>query len=218
LSSCLQRIQQREGERARCPGQEGATNLEERVERGLFREDLFHRLNVIRLKLPALRERREDIPLLARYFLLKSARELGVEAKRLSEPAVKFLCAQDLPGNVRQVENLCHWLTVMAPGQTVEVGDLPPELRGEGRNTPDQSWTALLEREVENSLNRGESRIIDGLSASFERTLIKKALAHTGGRRIEAAQLLGLGRNTLTRKIRELGMESDSPAADSADA
>jgi two-component system nitrogen regulation response regulator GlnG len=193
-------------------------NLEERVERGLFREDLFHRLNVIRLKLPALRERREDIPLLARYFLLKSARELGVEAKRLSEPAVKFLCAQDLPGNVRQVENLCHWLTVMAPGQTVEVGDLPPELRGEGRNTPDQSWTALLEREVENSLNRGESRIIDGLSASFERTLIKKALAHTGGRRIEAAQLLGLGRNTLTRKIRELGMESDSPAADSADA
>jgi two-component system nitrogen regulation response regulator GlnG len=106
----------------------------------------------------------------------------------------------------------------MAPGQTVEVGDLPPELRGEGRNTPDQSWTALLEREVENSLNRGESRIIDGLSASFERTLIKKALAHTGGRRIEAAQLLGLGRNTLTRKIRELGMESDSPAADSADA
>jgi two-component system nitrogen regulation response regulator GlnG len=193
-------------------------NLEERVERGLFREDLFHRLNVIRLKLPALRERRDDIPLLARYFLLKSARELGVEAKRLSEPAVKFLCAQDLPGNVRQVENLCHWLTVMAPGQTVEVGDLPPELRGEGRNTPDQSWTTLLEREVENSLNRGESRIIDGLSASFERTLIKKALAHTGGRRIEAAQLLGLGRNTLTRKIRGLGMESESPAADSADA
>jgi two-component system nitrogen regulation response regulator GlnG len=191
-------------------------NLEERVERGLFREDLFHRLNVIRLKLPALRERREDIPLLARYFLQKSARELGVEGKRLSEPATRFLAAQDLPGNVRQLENLCHWLTVMAPGQTVEVGDLPPELRGEAKSAADQSWTALLEREVENALNRGESRIIDALAASFERALIKKALAHTGGRRIEAAQLLGLGRNTLTRKIRELGMEVESPA-DSAD-
>jgi len=184
-------------------------NLEERVDRGLFREDLFHRLNVIRLRLPPLRERREDVPLLARYFLQKSARELGVEAKRLSEAGVKFLCAQELPGNVRQLENLCHWLTVMAPGQTVEVGDLPPELRGEGKSAPDMSWTTLLEREVENSLNRGESRIIDELSARFERTLIKKALAHTGGRRIEAAQLLGLGRNTLTRKIRELGMEPE---------
>ena len=184
-------------------------NLEERVDRGLFREDLFHRLNVIRLKLPALRERREDIPLLARYFLQKSARELGVEGKRLSEAATRFLCAQELPGNVRQLENLCHWLTVMAPGQTIEVGDLPPELRGESKSSPDESWTALLGREVENSLNRGESRIIDELTASFERTLIRKALAHTGGRRIEAAQLLGLGRNTLTRKIRELRMDLD---------
>jgi len=184
-------------------------NLEDRVARGLFREDLFHRLNVIRLKLPALRERREDIPLLARHFLQKSARELGVEPKRLAESAVKFLAAQDLPGNVRQIENLCHWLTVMAPGQTIEVGDLPSELRGESKSGTDQSWIALLEREVENSLNRGESGIIDGLTDNFERALIKKALAHTGGRRIEAAQLLGLGRNTLTRKIRELGMESD---------
>jgi two-component system nitrogen regulation response regulator GlnG len=192
-------------------------NLEERVARGLFREDLFHRLNVIRLKLPALRERREDIPLLARYFLQKSARELGVEGKRLAESAVKFLCAQELPGNVRQLENLCHWLTVMAPGQTIEVGDLPPELRGESPSSSDPSWTALLEREVENALNRGESRIIEGLYTSFERALIRKALAHTGGRRIEAAQLLGLGRNTLTRKIRELGMESESGAADGAD-
>ena len=193
-------------------------NLEERVDRGLFREDLFHRLNVIRLKLPALRERREDIPLLARYFLQKSARELSVEGKRLSEQAIRFLAAQDLPGNVRQLENLCHWLTVMAPGQTVEVGDLPSELRGESKGSADQSWTALLEREVENALNRGESRILDGLSASFERALIRKALAHTGGRRIEAAHLLGLGRNTLTRKIRELGMESESGPPDSADA
>jgi two-component system nitrogen regulation response regulator GlnG len=104
----------------------------------------------------------------------------------------------------------------MAPGQTIEVGDLPPELRGEAPSSADPSWTALLEREVENALNRGESRIIDGLYASFERSLIRKALAHTGGRRIEAAQLLGLGRNTLTRKIRELGMESESGAADGA--
>ena len=105
-------------------------NLEERVARGMFRDDLFHRLNVIRLKLPAVRERREDIPLLTRYFLQKSARELNVEPKRFSDTAVKFLTAQDLPGNVRQLENLCHWLTVMAPGQTVEIGDLPAELRG----------------------------------------------------------------------------------------
>jgi len=185
-------------------------NLEDRVARGLFREDLFHRLNVIRLKLPPLRERREDIPLLARYFMQKSGRELGVDPKRLSDAAMKFLAAQDFPGNVRQLENLCHWLTVMAPGQMVEVRDLPPELRGETRAAAEQSWVALLEREVEGSLNRGESRIIDGLTQSFERALIRKALAHTGGRRIEAAQLLGLGRNTLTRKIRELGMESGS--------
>ena len=189
-------------------------NLEERVAKGLFREDLFHRLNVIRLKLPPLRERCDDIPLLARYFLQKSARELGVEPKRLTEAAVKFLAGQELPGNVRQLENVCHWLTVMAPGQMIEIGDLPSELRGDAKGASDQSWTALLEREVENSLNRGESGIIDGLTASFERALIKKALAHTGGRRIEAAQLLGLGRNTLTRKIRELGMESDEPAGD----
>jgi two-component system nitrogen regulation response regulator GlnG len=189
-------------------------NLEERVAKGLFREDLFHRLNVIRLKLPPLRERREDIPLLTRYFLQKSARELGVEPKRLAESALRFLTAQELPGNVRQLENLCHWLTVMAPGQTVEIGDLPSELRGETRAGSDQSWTTLLEREVENSLNRGESGIIDGLTASFERSLIRKALAHTGGRRIEAAHLLGLGRNTLTRKIRELGMEGDAPGGE----
>jgi two-component system nitrogen regulation response regulator GlnG len=190
-------------------------NLDERVTRGLFREDLFHRLNVIRLKLPALRERREDVPLLARHFLQKSARELGVEPKRLSAGAVKFLASQELPGNVRQLENLCHWLTVMAPGQTIEVGDLPAELRGEARSNPEQSWTSLLERDVENALNRGESGIIDGLNANFERALIRKALAHTGGRRIEAAQLLGLGRNTLTRKIRELGMENDSTGSTS---
>ena len=187
-------------------------DLELRVKQGLFREDLYHRLNVIRLRLPPMRERREDIPLLARFFLLKSARELGVEPKRLSEAAMRHLSAQDLPGNVRQLENLCHWLTVMAPGMNVEVNDLPPELRGETPASAEQNWLLALEREVEQSFGRGEHGIIDQLSRDFERTLIVKALQHTGGRRIEAATLLGLGRNTLTRKIQELGLEEKSPA------
>ncbi len=188
-------------------------DLEQRVKQGLFREDLYHRLNVIRLRLPPMRERREDIPLLARFFLLKSARDLGVEPKRLSEAALRHLSAQDLPGNVRQLENLCHWLTVMAPGMNVEVNDLPPELRGETAASAEQNWLLALEREVEQSLGRGEHGIIDQLSRDFERTLITKALQHTGGRRIEAATLLGLGRNTLTRKIQELGLEEKSAAA-----
>ena len=186
-------------------------DLEQRVKQGLFREDLYHRLNVIRLRLPPLRERREDIPLLARFFLLKSARELGVEPKRLSEAALRHLSAQDLPGNVRQIENLCHWLTVMAPAMNVEVNDLPAELRGETTASAEQNWLLALEREVEQSLGRGEQGIIDQLSRDFERTLIVKALQHTGGRRIEAATLLGLGRNTLTRKIQELGLEEKAP-------
>ncbi|HSF48384.1 MAG TPA: nitrogen regulation protein NR(I) [Burkholderiales bacterium] len=181
-------------------------DLDARVKAGTFREDLFHRLNVIRLKLPPLRERREDIPLLARYFLQKSARELQVEPKRLTEAALRFLAARAFPGNVRELENLCHWLTVMTPSARVDVNDLPPELRE--RSALDQlpDWAAALGREVESSLARGEKSIIDGLSRRFERTLIEKALAHTGGRRIEAANLLGLGRNTLTRKIQELGI------------
>ena len=187
--------------------------LEARVKEGLFREDLYHRLNVIRLRLPPMRERREDIPLLAKFFLLKSARDLGVEPKRLSEAAMRHLSAQDLPGNVRQLENLCHWLTVMAPGMNVEVNDLPPELRGETAASAEQNWLLALEREVEQSFARGEHSIIDQLSRDFERTLIAKALQHTGGRRIEAAALLGLGRNTLTRKIQELGLEEKSATA-----
>jgi two-component system nitrogen regulation response regulator GlnG len=183
-------------------------DLEARVKQGLFREDLFHRLNVIRLRLPPLRERPEDIALLARHFLAKSARELGVEAKRLSEAALKYLTAQDFPGNVRQLENLCHWLTVMAPSVTIEVKDLPQELRTEAAPAP-QSWVAALEREVEGLLSRGETGVMESLNRQFEKSLIAKALAHTGGRRIEASQLLGLGRNTLTRKIQELGIESD---------
>jgi len=182
-------------------------DLEVRVKQGLFREDLFHRLNVIRLRLPPLRERREDIPLLAKFFLAKSAREIGVEAKRLSDAALKFLTAQDFPGNVRQLENLCHWLTVMAAGVNIEIKDLPPELREESTATAAQSWIAALEQEVANSLNRGETALIDVLGPQFEKALISRALMHTGGRRIEAAQLLGLGRNTLTRKIQELGLD-----------
>jgi len=181
--------------------------LETRVSQGLFREDLFHRLNVIRLRLPPLRERREDIPPLARHFLAKSARELGVETKRLSDAALKYLAAQDLPGNVRQLENICHWLTVMAPSVAIEVKDLPPELRAEAPAAA-AGWVAALEKEVEGLLGRGESDVMEALVRRFEKALILKALAHTGGRRIEAAQLLGLGRNTLTRKIQELGIDS----------
>ncbi|MBC7779514.1 MAG: nitrogen regulation protein NR(I) [Proteobacteria bacterium] len=185
-------------------------DLDLRVKQGLFREDLYHRLNVIRLRLPPMRERREDIALLAKFFLLKSARDLGVEPKRLSEAALRHLSAQDLPGNVRQLENLCHWLTVMAPGMNVDVTDLPPELRGETAASSELNWLLALEREVDLSFGRGEHGIIDQLSRDFERTLIAKALQHTGGRRIEAATLLGLGRNTLTRKIQELGLEEKS--------
>ncbi len=183
-------------------------DLEMRVRQGLFREDLFHRLNVIRLRLPPLRERREDIPFLAKHFLQKCARELGVEAKRLAEATVRYLSAQDFPGNVRQLENLCHWLTVMAPSVTIEVKDLPPETRTDAVLPAGPGWIPLLEKEVEMLLNRGDMAIMDELARSFERALIAKALAHTGGRRIEASQLLGLGRNTLTRKIQELGLDA----------
>jgi two-component system nitrogen regulation response regulator GlnG len=181
-------------------------DLDARVKQGLFREDLFHRLNVIRLRLPPLRERREDIPLLAKYFLAKSARELGIDAKRLSEAAMKFMSAQDFPGNVRQIENLCHWLTVMAAGVNIEVTDFPSELRQDAAATIEQNWTSVLDRAVTDALIRGESGLINVFGPQFEKALITRALAHTGGRRIDAAHLLGLGRNTLTRKIQELGV------------
>ncbi len=184
-------------------------DLEEIIKQGLFREDLFHRINVIRLRLPSLRERRDDIPLLAKHFLQKSAKELGVEAKRLSNTAMKYLSTQDFPGNVRQLENLCHWLTVMAPGQNIEIKDLPADLRAESP-AQETDWLSALQKEVERALSRGEQGIMNELTRQFEKALIAKALAHTGGRRIEAASLLGLGRNTLTRKIQELGLE-DKP-------
>ena len=187
-------------------------NMEERVRQGLFREDLFHRLNVIRLRLPPLRERREDIPALARHFIALSAQELGVEAKRLSEATLKYLQSLDFPGNVRQLENLCHWLTVMAPGQTVEVADLPPELKDQPTREPSANWGDALMAEADRALAQNPGEVFDRLSKDFERILIRRALAATGGRRIEAAQLLGIGRNTITRKIQELGLEDpDTP-------
>jgi two-component system nitrogen regulation response regulator GlnG len=296
-------------------------NLEERVRQGLFREDLFHRLNVIRLRLPPLRERAQDVPLLARHFLARSARELGVEAKRLSEEALASLSAFSWPGNVRQLENVCHWLTVMAPAQTVEFKDLPPEVilavspplpaafangspiampasvpsawtgpvslplgneppahgavqramtgaSAEIGGWPDAdtareldasdalaapapggpiearsgarewigglsafgpasaavvqpvrpNWAALLETEVlqilsAQSARGGEppstSEVMDQLTRVFESTVIKTALRHTRGRRIDAALRLGIGRNTITRKIQDLRLEDD---------
>jgi two-component system nitrogen regulation response regulator GlnG len=184
--------------------------LEARVKQRLFREDLYHRLNVIRLRLPPLRERREDIPVLTRHFLAKSARDLGVEGKRLTDAALHFFAAQEWPGNVRQLENVCHWVTVMAPGQVVDVKDLPPEVRGEGAelSAGEGDWRRALEREVASRLARGETDIAGPLTRDFESALIVKALQHTGGRRIEAAGLLGIGRNTLTRKVQELKIDT----------
>jgi len=184
-------------------------DLDARVREGGFREDLYHRLNVIRVRIPSLRERREDIPLLAKHFLAKSAKELSVEPKRLSDEVLAHIARMDFPGNVRQLENLCHWLTVMAPGQAIGIADLPAEFRGEpaaAGQAPASDWVAALEQEVERRLARGETGVMDQLSRQFERSLITKALARTGGRRIEAANLLGMGRNTITRKIQELGI------------
>jgi two-component system, NtrC family, nitrogen regulation response regulator GlnG len=216
-------------------------NLEERVRQGAFREDLFHRLNVIRLRLPALRERREDIPMLTRLFLGKSARELGVDTKRITDEALARLAGFDFPGNVRQLENLCHWLTVMAPAQVVEAKDLPPELLDSGAvasavlplpalaATPavpvedtaplsegvgpvpiappaDAPWLADLKRDAKRRLDAHEANVWETLTEQFEASLIQTALELTRGRRIEAAQRLGIGRNTITRKIQELGL------------
>ena len=293
-------------------------NLEQRVRDGLFREDLYHRLNVIRLRLPSLRERREDIPILTRYFLTQSAKQLGAEVKRMSDHAMMFLSSLDLPGNVRQLENLCNWITVMAPGQTVEVKDLPQDLTdgggfiqaapgimagqavtngaarlqpvgsvngstgnasgagggtspgmsgnigapgaftngaggaGGGADMPangvapaeahaglgsglpgnghaaamsngaipaggamgapaplleKETWIALLEAEAARMLAAGRPEVMDALGRVFESTLIKTALRHTHGRKNDAAVRLGIGRNTITRKIQELGID-----------
>ncbi len=186
-----------------------ATNqdLEQLVAQGKFREDLFHRLNVIRVALPALRDRHEDIPLLARYFLNQCARELNVDSKNLTADAMQYLVQFDWPGNVRQLENICRWITVMAPGQTVSVPDLPSELRD--RSSEEQrgdDWERQLRRLVESKLRHGENGILDTLGNAFERVLLETALKHTGGHKQEAAKRLGWGRNTLARKLKELGV------------
>jgi two-component system nitrogen regulation response regulator GlnG len=186
-------------------------NLDERVRQGLFREDLLHRLDVVRLRLPPLREREEDIAPLARHFLRKSARELAVEPKTLSEAALRTLSTFPFPGNVRQLENICHWLTVMAPGARIDVGDLPPELRASSESGADTegNWQQVLDRALAQALARGERAVGERLEKEFEKTLILRALQHTGGHRMEAAQWLGWGRNTLTRKIQELKLDPD---------
>ena len=228
-------------------------DLEQRVKLGGFREDLFHRLNVIRLRLPALRERGEDVPALTRHFLQQSARQLGVEPKRISDAALAKLAGFNFPGNVRQLENICHWLTVMAPAQLIEAKDLPPEVLAAGGApllSPDShagepavavpvashapapfvgaavdnvvpapavaapapgdaagNWESGLEAEAQALLAAGRTDVWDVLSRRFESRLILTALSSTRGRRIEAAQKLGIGRNTITRKIQELGIE-----------
>lgn len=181
-------------------------NIEERVKQGLFREDLFHRLNVIRLRLPTVKERQEDIPLLARHFLQKSARDLGVEAKRMSEATLKYISTLEFPGNVRQIENLCHWLTVMAPAQTIEIADLPSDLREHSTQETPLNWLHSLSNEADRMIAAFPGHAYERLNREFESMLIQRALAATGGRRIEAAQLLGIGRNTITRKIQEFEM------------
>jgi len=184
-------------------------NLENRVKEGLFREDLFHRLNVIRTHIPSLRERREDIPLLAQHFLVKAGGELEVEPKKLNEAAETFISQLDWPGNVRQLENTCRWLTVMSPSQIITVDDLPPELREEvlTADNENEDWESSLRRWSAHQLQKGGSSILDDAMPRFEKIMIETALKQTGGHRQEAAKLLGWGRNTLTRKIKELEME-----------
>ena len=189
-------------------------DLEQRVRDGAFREDLFHRLNVIRLRLPALRERREDVPMLTRHFLQRSARQLGVEPKRISDAALETLMRFAFPGNVRQLENICHWLTVMAPAQVISARDLPPEVLQAGApvHAPaaaaDEGWELALEREAQRLLQDGRPEVWEALARRFESRLIRTALQATHGRRMEAAQRLGIGRNTITRKIQELGLDA----------
>ncbi|HEY2022112.1 nitrogen regulation protein NR(I) [Paraburkholderia sp.] len=239
-------------------------NLESRVRQGLFREDLYHRLNVIRLRLPALRERSEDIPLLTRHFLQKSAHDLGVEPKRVSDEALAYLASLPFPGNVRQLENLANWLTVMAPAQTIEIKDLPPDLEaarveaadptasaatnstadagaasgagfagsgalggayaaaayppgasgaanaasaGASIATALSAWEGGLRTEVARMLRENAADVMDELARRFEAAVIREALDFTRGRKVEAAERLGIGRNTITRKIQELHIE-----------
>jgi two-component system nitrogen regulation response regulator GlnG len=183
-------------------------DLEQRVRDGKFREDLFHRLNVIRIKIPSLRERLEDIPLLMDHFLEQAGRELEVEPKVITEDVENFLSGLAWPGNVRQLENLCRWLTVMAPGQEIRMEDLPDDLHESGadRGVAATDWQALLRQWAALQLASGKTPLLDEAQPAFERILIDAALQHTGGRRQDAARLLGWGRNTLTRKLKELDL------------
>ena len=182
-------------------------NLEKLVLEGKFREDLFHRLNVIRVHLPTLAQRKEDIPKLVHYFLHKAARELDVEVKTVDSEAERFLSQLPWPGNVRQLENTCRWLTVMAAGREILLSDLPPELLqpvAESNGSGQNNWQSILAEWAGKKLASGESNVLRNALPEFERIMIEAALAHTGGRRAEAAETLGWGRNTLTRKIKEL--------------
>ena len=196
-------------------------NLEARVAEGLFREDLFHRLNVIRLRLPSLRERREDIPLLARHFMQTSAKSLGMEVKRLSDDALTAISALPFPGNVRQLENLCHWLTVMAPAQVIGPQDLPPDVIVMGAELPEgveapisykstsaADWESSLAMAAKQLLQDGHREVFSSLETKFEKAILSAALEVTRGRRVEAAERLGIGRNTITRKLQELGLDN----------
>lgn len=185
-------------------------DLETLVKSGQFREDLFHRLNVIRIKVPPLRERVEDIPLLSQYFLNKSANQLNVKLKSLSPEVIEYFKNLYWQGNVRQLENICHWLTVMAPGNVINVSDLPAELNSEpvSSGSTSSNWQENLGREVSKILLTGEVNIFKDYTNLFEKELIIQALRYTNGRKVEAAKLLGIGRNTITRKIKELEIRS----------
>jgi two-component system nitrogen regulation response regulator GlnG len=199
-------------------------NLEVRVAEGLFRKDLYHRLNVIRLRLPSLRERREDIPLLARHFMQTSAKSLGMDPKRLADDALEAIAKLPFPGNVRQLENLCHWLTVMAPAQVVGAQDLPPDAVVMGADLPEgistsqliknhkvintSDWESAVSLVTKQLLQNGTRDVFGVLESKFERAILVAALEVTRGRRVEAAERLGIGRNTITRKLQELEIDT----------
>ncbi|WP_248752426.1 nitrogen regulation protein NR(I) [Pseudomonas sp. MWU15-20650] len=193
-------------------------NLETLVHAGKFREDLFHRLNVIRIHIPRMSDRREDIPTLARHFLSRAAQELAVEPKLLKSETEEYLKNLPWPGNVRQLENTCRWITVMASGREVHISDLPPELLNLPQDSaPVTNWEQALRQWADQALARGQSSLLDSAVPAFERIMIETALKHTAGRRRDAAVLLGWGRNTLTRKIKELGMKVDGGDDDEGD-
>ena len=213
-----------EGKFYRIGGQEAITvnvrviaathqDLEAYVKEKKFREDLFHRLNVIRIQVPPLRSRTEDIAILAQFFLLNSAKQLNVTPKTLSNEVLDYFKNLQWQGNVRQLENVCHWLTVMAPGKTVNIGDLPSELRNEpvSLGIHNQNWEDALQKNVTKALMEGTPNIHEHFIDKVEKILIGSALHYSKGRKADAANVLGIGRNTITRKIQELGIKKNTP-------